>query len=123
MSKYRFNTLEELQAVYPIHAVFSSRREVHKDIRYFYNDADLKVLKHHNDNVEVINDNECICTKTVINANIVEGYIFDGEYWYPAYVGHDGWDTLDEYDIFKEEEIIYDSTRYYHHRRDYDRVI
>ena len=38
----------------------------------------------------------------------VDRYIFDGEYWCPAHIGHDGWDTLDEYDIFKEEEIIYD---------------
>lgn len=121
--KYKFKTLEELQAAYPIHSVFSARREIHKDIRHIYNDADLRALRRYNDSVEVIDECECICTKTVINANIVEGYLFDGEYWYPAHIGHDGWDTLDEYNIFKEEEIVYDNAKYYRHRRDWDRII
>ena len=123
MNKYKFSTLEELQAAYPIHSVFSCRKEIHKDIHHFYNEADLRVLKKRNDNVEVIDECECICTKTVINANIVEGYIFDGEYWYPAHNGHDGWEELDEYNIFKEKEIVYDSAKYYRPRRDWDRII
>lgn len=123
IDKYRFETFKELQQSYPINSVFSARKEIHKDIRHFYNDADLRVLRRYNDSVEVIDECECICTKTIINANVVEGYIFDGEYWYPAHVGHDGWDTLDEYDIFKEEEVVYDSTKYYHRYRDRVRII
>ena len=120
--KYKFRTLEELQAAYPINSVFSARREIHKNIRHIYNDADLQTLRRYNDSVEVINECECICTKTVINANIVEGYIYDGEYWYPATIGHDGWEELNEYHNYKEKEIVYDNTEYWRFR-DRNRII
>lgn len=112
MSEYKFKTLEELQAAYPINSVFSVRREINKDIRYFYNKTDLRALERYNDDVDPISDCECVCTKTVINARIVNGYIYDGEYWYPAYNSYDGWVEYDESDIFKEEEVIFDSTKY-----------
>jgi hypothetical protein len=110
--KYRFETLEELQQSYPIHSVFSKRIEHHIDAHTYYNTSDLKVLKVRSDKIEIVDEATCITYKTVINARIVEGYLYDGEYWYPATIGHDGWDTLDEYDIFKEEEIIYDCAKH-----------
>lgn len=122
-NKYKFETLEELQQSYPIHSVFSKRIEHHIDARIYYNTADLKVFKAHSDKIEIVDETTCITYRTVINTRIVEGYFYDGEYWYPAHIGHDGWDTLDEYDIFKEEEIVYDNAKYYHHRRDWDRII
>ena len=111
-NKYKFKTLEELQQSYPIHSVFSKRIERHIDAHTYYNNADLKVLKAHSDKIEIVDETTCITYKTVINARIVEGYLYDGEYWCPATIGHDGWDTLDEYDVFKEEEIIYDCTKH-----------
>lgn len=123
MSEYKFKTLEELQAAYPIHSVFSKRIERHIDAHTYYNNADLKVLKAHSDKIEIVDETTCITYKTVINARIVEGYLYDGEYWHPMTIGHDGWDTLDEYDIFEEEEITYDSVKYKHYRQKWDRII
>ena len=121
--EYKFKTLEELQRSHPIHSVFSKRIERHIDAHTYYSSADLKVLMARSDKIEIVDETTCITHRTVINARVVEGYLYDGEYWYPVTFGHDGWDTLDEYDIFKEEEIIYDSTKYHHYRKKWDRII
>ena len=111
-NKYKFETLEELQQTYPVHSVFSKRIERHIDAHTYYNTADLKVLKARSDKIEIVDETTCITYKTVINARIVEGYLYDGEYWCPATTGHDGWNILNEYDVFKEEEVTFDSTKY-----------
>lgn len=110
--KYKFETLEELQQSHPIHSVFSKRIERHIDAHTYYNTADLKVLKAHSDKIEIVDETTCITYRTVINARIVEGYLYDGEYWYPAYNTHDGWVEYDESDIFQEEEITFDNAKY-----------
>ena len=110
--EYRFETLEELQQSHPIHSVFSKRIERYIDAHTYYNNADLKVLMARSDKIEIVDETTCITYKTVINARIVEGYLYDGKYWHPAIIDHDGWETLDECDIFSEEEIVYDHTKH-----------
>lgn len=111
-NKYKFETLEELHQTYPIHSVFSQRTERHIDLHVYYNNNDLKVFRRHSDHVEILDDTTCITYKTWINARIVEGYLYDSEYWYPAYNTHDGWVEYNESDIFKEEEVTFDSAKY-----------
>ena len=50
---------------------------------------------------------------TAASHTIHYGYIYDGEYWCPAYIGHDGWCEYDKSDIFEEQEITYDNARKY----------
>jgi hypothetical protein len=111
-NKYKFETLEELQQTYPIHSIFSKRTERHIDLRTYYNTNDLKVFKRYSDHVEILDDTTCITYKTWINTRTVDGYLYDGEYWYPAYNTHDGWVEYNESDIFKEEEVTFDNAKY-----------
>ena len=111
-NKYKFETLEELQQTYPIHSVFSQRTERHINLHTYYNNNDLKIFRRHSDHVEILDDTTCITYKIHINTRTVEGYLYDGEYWYPAYNTHDGWVEYDESDIFKEEEVTFDSAKY-----------
>lgn len=34
----------------------------------------------------------------------MEGYIYDGNFWYPAHNTWDGWEEYTEYDLKSEEE-------------------
>ena len=111
-NKYRFETLEELQKTYPIHSVFSKRVEHYIYLHTYYNNNDLNIFKHHNDRVEILDDTTCITYKTEINTRIVDGYLYDGKYWYPAYNTYDGWMEYNESDIFEEEEITFDRSKY-----------
>lgn len=113
INQYKFNTLEELQHNYPIGSIFSKRTEHYINIHTYYNKNDLKAFENYYDKVEILDNTTCITYKTLINARIVNGYIYDGEYWCPAYIGHDGWCEYDKSDIFEEQEIIYDNARKY----------
>lgn len=68
-------------------------------LRFFYNEKDLKILNQQYDTVAIVDKNVCQCWKTIEKAKIVEGYLYDGEYWYPAYLTHDGWIEYDEDDL------------------------
>lgn len=111
-NKYKFETLEELQQTYPIHSIFSKRTERHIELHTYYNTNDLKVFRRYSDHVEILDDTTCITYKIWVNSRTVEGYLYDGEYWYPAYYTHDGWVEYNESDIFKEEEVTFDGAKY-----------
>lgn len=98
-NKVRFETLTELQETYPVGSVINEVGNIWINDEYYYNDADLKILKHKYDSVVPIGDNTCICKKKETYKNLVEGYLYDGEYWYPAYLTHDGWIEYDEDDL------------------------
>ena len=100
--RIKFKTLAELQDKYPVGSVFKSCPHRDYALRYFYNEKDLKILKQQYDTVAIVGKNMCQCWKTVTYTKIVEGYLYDGEYWYPAHQTHDGWIEYDEYDL-KEE--------------------
>ena len=101
--KLVFETLGELKATYPIGSVFSKKVEHYTESHTFYNDRDYRVFLKNSDKVEIIDTNTCICYKTKITLRIVEGYIYNGEYWCPAYNTWDGWVEYDESDKRDEE--------------------
>lgn len=97
--RIKFNTFTELNEKYPIGSVFNERSSVWSNKEYYYNDLDLKVLRQKYDSVFSVDDNTCICSKIEVHRDIVEGYLYDGKYWYPVYLTHDGWIEYDEYDL------------------------
>lgn len=97
--KVRFETLAELQETYPVGSVIHEEIEEITATRYFYNKKDFDYLKYHYSFVEPIDDVTCFCRKIQKHVKIVEGYIFDGEYWRPAWNSWDGWLPYDEDDF------------------------
>ena len=90
-----FKTLEELQKKYPVGSTYRiSWREIKawcpfkNDVLYFKN-------KHPNARNFMICDNDFIHAEEK-HEDKIEGYIFDGKYWYPAVQTWDGWQTIDE---------------------------
>ncbi len=102
--KDKFKTLEEIKEAYPIGGVFEERAE--KVQGYYYNDYDLKryYSAWGKSNV-VINPEENTVLITHKIYTYVKGYIFDGEYWYPAGYEWDGWYELKHDDDEEEEDI------------------
>ena len=100
--RIKFKTLAELQDKYPVGSVFKSYSHRDYALRCFYNEKDLKILKQQYDTVAIVDKSICQCWKTVTYTKIVEGYLYDGEYWYPVHQTHDGWIEYDEYDLKKE---------------------
>lgn len=97
--KIRFETLAELQETYPVGSALITYYYKDYALRFFYNEKDLKILNQQYDTVAIVDKNVCQCWKTVEKAKIVEGYLYDGEYWRPAYNTWDGWLPYDEYDL------------------------
>lgn len=120
--QYKFSTLEELEKNYKVGSVFSQRIEHHIDANVYYSQSDLRIYRQYNDRVEVVDETTCLCYKTVINEIIVNGYLYDGNYWYPARIGYDGWYELDESDLFDEKEIIFDTTDGLADKQNFDKI-
>ena len=120
--QYKFSTLEELEKNYKVGSVFSQRIEHHINANVYYSQNDLRVYRKYNDKVEVVDEFTCLCYKTVIKKIIVDGYLYDGTYWYPAKVGHDGCYQLDEFDLFDEEEITFDTTDGLADKQKFDKI-
>ena len=98
----RFKTLEELQDKYPVGSIFFENYQDARDYRFFFSKKDFQLLQKEYDTIEAIDDITCECKKSVHIVQIVEGYIYDGEYWYPAYDSLEGWRPYDEYDLMQE---------------------
>lgn len=120
--QYKFSTLEELEKNYKVGSVFSQRIERHIDANVYYSQNDLRAYRKYNDKVEVIDEITCLCYKTVINKIFVNGYLYDGTYWYPAKIGYDGWYELDESDLFDKEEITFDTTDGLADKQNFDKI-
>lgn len=89
IKKTEFETLEELQRVYPIGSIFST--SIEKERWYCPSEKDIKaaISIWGEENVTVLNEDIIVVTKKF--NTYVQGYIFDGEYWRPAGNGWDGW--------------------------------
>ena len=100
IKKTEFETLEELQRVYPIGSIFGTAIE--KERWYCHSEEDIKaaISMWGKENITVLNEDTIVVTKKF--NTYVQGYLFDGEYWRPAGYGWDGWYELEEED---EEEI------------------
>lgn len=91
--KYKFDTLEELQEKYPIGYIISSVSVKKAHNEPYYNNTDLEIIykKYGKENVTILDENYAKCFYTSTKEEKVEGYIFDGKHWRPAYDTWDGW--------------------------------
>ena len=117
MSKYVFETLEELQRVYPIHSVFSEQKVIHKVTCYNVYDFDAELideLKKNSISLKKIGEN--VYERIYIEANIifVDGYVCDGQYWYPAQRTLDVYKRINEHDIFHDKEVVRERESHYY---------
>lgn len=91
--KFKFKTLEELQNRYPINSVII---EWDKDeVKYvtIYDEVELAYYKTLYSKIEPVSGvmyQYKATFKKHMEARVV-GYIYDGEFWYPAYLNSDGW--------------------------------
>lgn len=107
--KYIFESLEELSSAFPIHSIFSERKLIY--ISAVHNDEDYREnipdeLKTYTISFKKIAKNKYLETKIFKDIIFVDGYIYDGKYWYPAQRQLDKMKRLNEHDIFKEEDIV-----------------
>ena len=101
MSAIRFKTLEELKQCYPIGKPIWSKTIRRAENRAYAGKIDLELLRRHYgiENVEVLDSSWAKCWFDETKQKIVEGYLFDGEYWYPAHNTWDGWIEYNESEI------------------------
>ena len=102
MNEIKFNTFEELEKHYPIGRIIWQKSKRRAENRAYANKIDLAILRKHygTENVEVLDGSWAKCWFIETKEKKVEGYLFDGEYWYPAYNTWDGWIPYDEDDLF-----------------------
>ena len=103
--KVCFETLAELQETYPVGSVIMENTEEWTSTNCFYSQRDLDLLKASCSVVIPVDDTTCFCKHKRITKKVVEGYLYDGELWYPAYATWDGWLPYDEYDLMTREEL------------------
>lgn len=84
-------TYEELIQKYPIGKVLHEKVIENEDILPYYSEKDISAYRAKYDRVEVLNSKEVKTYLTHNFSDVVEGYIFDGTEWYPAYDTWDGW--------------------------------
>ena len=87
-----FDKLEELQKEFPIGTVVKWA-EPRTYAAFFYSGKDLQLLQEQKDiaSSEIIGDDMVKITTKRRPDITVEGYIFDGAKWWPAYNTWDGW--------------------------------
>lgn len=94
----KFQSLEELQEKYPIGTKLNIRETVNYDVRIYFNEKDLEFYRKNYENVEIQSKDTVLIKTKDIRYDTVEGYLFDGEYWYPAQSSWDGWLEIDIYE-------------------------
>lgn len=102
MNEIKFKTLEDLEKQHPIGRTIWKKSRRRAENKAYANKIDLAILRKHygTENVEVLDGSWAKCWFTETKEKKVEGYLFDGEYWYPAYNTWDGWIPYDEDDLF-----------------------
>ena len=97
---YKFKNVEELQKAFPIDSIFSSKEKEVDHILYCYSEKDIRWYSGIYSTMERIDDVRYRGIKKETFIKRVEGYLFDGEYWMPAYNTWDGWYPYDEDDKY-----------------------
>lgn len=90
-----FNSYEELKEKFPIGTIYRTEEEGYK--HHYYNLDDIRCYNAIYDRVIITGQDTCLCIGKIEYK--VDGYLFDGEYWYPAKRTWDGWDKIDEDEI------------------------
>ena len=95
-------TYEEITKNYPVGKILYKENEEIKFKRFYYTQKDLECFKETYKEVKILSDNVCLCTDLRSDMVRVEGWLFDGKEWMPAYDTWDGWipyskENLEEY--------------------------
>ena len=93
-----YKTLEELQKNYSIGSIYQTYwNDIHE---WCPTPADVSVFKQKHPNIRNfhLNDDGTVWCQEKSEYK-VEGYLFDGESWYPAIHTWDGWYPINEEDI------------------------
>ena len=101
--KIKFETFEELQKNFPIGTRLAEEFHYVTEERFWYRHEDLGYYRNHYEDVTVISDHECLCRRKEYFYEVVDGYLFDGEYWRPARNTWDGWLPFTESEFKKGE--------------------
>lgn len=115
--KYKFESLEELLLIFPIHSIFSEQKVIREITCYNVYDFDTELinrLKEDSISLKKIDEGVYIRICIEMNTIFVDGYIYDGKYWYPAQRNLDAYKRLNEYDIFRDKEIIRKGEEYHY---------
>ena len=90
-----YKTLEELQKKDPIDSVYLVEwLDIHE---WCPTEADIKLFKQKHPNIRNFKqDADGIVWCQEKHENIVDGYLFDGEHWYPAIQTWDGWIPIND---------------------------
>ena len=115
--KYKFESLEELLLTFPIHSIFSEQKVIREITCYNVYDFDtelIDMLKEDSVSLKRIDDGIYLRVIIKMNTVFVDGYIYDGTYWYPAQRNLDTYKRLNEYDIFRDKEIICKGEEYHY---------
>ena len=89
---------EELKEKYPIGSKVNCQKYTkYKNIPY-YSDDDLKKYRELYGKITILDECYCKALITEERFDVVEGYLFDGEYWYPVEQTWEGWHRIKETD-------------------------
>ena len=89
----KFTTIEELSKKYPLGTVISTEKVNHK--LYCAHDVIFNQMKEYygENNVQMISPHHAQCTHYVVHT--VDGYMYDGDTWYPMEHLQGNWITLE----------------------------
>lgn len=107
-------TYEEIKEKYPIGKVLYSKTRENVQMKFWYNPKDLEVYQQSYFKVEIFPDNTCKCHQMITHEDKVEGWLYDGEEWRPAYDTWDGWrpyydEHLEELEVKRLKEEYWDT--------------
>lgn len=90
-----YSNFEEIQKKYPIGKPLHWAKQYTQKV-FYYTEKDLEIYRQNYENVTITGENTCSVTVPKTSLLEVEGYIFDGEKFYPAYQTWDGWQIWTE---------------------------
>lgn len=90
-----YSNFEEIQKEYPIGKPLKWTEEYTTQV-YYYTEKDLDAYRKMYKKVIMTEENTCLVTVPERVITSVEGYLFDGEKFYPAYQTWDGWQIWEE---------------------------
>lgn len=94
MERIKFDTYEEIVEKLPIGKKINYKKRKYYTNLPYLSDNDLKAYKLQYGEIEILDSNYCRVCMIIEQYDIVEGYLFDGEYWFPVKDTWDGWIEL-----------------------------
>jgi len=91
-----FNTYEEINKAFPIGFIYRREEHKHRQLCYYYNNADINYYKakYGNECIKEQTEDTFILEYVEVHEFKVEGYIYDGIKWCPAYFDNDSWKCI-----------------------------